>query len=70
MGGGGLAVIGAGYGMLVTALGRRREREAGQSMVEYALTLVLVAIAIVVMLLVLGKTVKAVFSNVAVVLGT
>jgi Flp pilus assembly pilin Flp len=56
--------------MLVAILGMRRDRQAGQSLVEYSLILVLVAVAIIVTLLVLGKTVKAVFSNVSVVLGS
>ena len=43
---------------------------AGQSMVEYALILVLVAIAVIIVLLTIGKTVKGVFSNITVVLGS
>jgi pilus assembly protein Flp/PilA len=48
-------------------LGRltRREGEAGQGMVEYALILVLVAIVVIVILSVVGAQVNNVFSNVS-----
>jgi len=39
-------------------------------MVEYALILVLVAITVIVILLTIGKTVKGVFSNIVIVLGS
>jgi Flp pilus assembly pilin Flp len=55
---------------LATLLASGRHRMAGQSMVEYALILVLVAIAVIIVLLTIGKTVKGVFSNITVVLGS
>jgi Flp pilus assembly pilin Flp len=39
-------------------------------MVEYSLILVLVAIGVIVVLLTVGKTIKGVYSNVAIVLGS
>lgn len=44
-------------------------RQNGQGMVEYALILVLVSIVVIVILLVMGKQIRNVFSNVVSALG-
>jgi len=44
-------------------------RQSGQGMVEYALILVLVSIVVIVILLVMGKQIRNVYSNVVSALG-
>ena len=44
-------------------------RQNGQGMVEYALILVLVSIVVIVILLVMGKQIRNVYSNVVSALG-
>jgi Flp pilus assembly pilin Flp len=49
----------------VQALRRKRRREAGQGMVEYAFIIVLIAIAVLVGLQVLGHATNNLYSNIS-----
>ena len=52
------------YYRLLEGLRRLREREEGQTLVEYALILALIAIVVIAIVSALGSTASKVFSNV------
>ena len=55
--------------MVWRLMGRARNRQQGQGMVEYALILVLISIAVIVILVTMGNQINNVFSNVVAALG-
>jgi pilus assembly protein Flp/PilA len=52
------------YYRLLEGLRRLREREEGQTLVEYALILALIAIVVIAIVSALGHTASSVFSNI------